>query len=160
MLFSSTLPTQDDLHMIFRGLIIYLNNNKNPEINSQYAVASTMKGKFTSYWAYLSESLTISGLLDPCNKLSTFDIYEHEQAINKLHELHKKYKPIEENKPLLPPTTTKSTYKANAASFSTLSHLAIDFLAVQATSMPSEQAFSVAKHTISLTQNRISPEVA
>ncbi|CAG8791034.1 4186_t:CDS:2, partial [Racocetra persica] len=144
MLSSSTLPTQGDLHMIFCGLIIHLNNSENPEINSQYTVASAMKGKFTSYWAHLSESSTISGLLDLCNKLSTFDIYERKQAINKLHELYK-------TEPLL-------WWKANAALFSTLSHLAMDFLAMQATSVPSEQAFSVAKHTISLTRNHISPK--
>ncbi|CAG8835078.1 997_t:CDS:2, partial [Racocetra persica] len=109
MLSSSTLPTQGDLRMIFHSLIIHLNNNESPEINSQHAVASAMKVKFTSYWAHLNESSTISGLLDPCNKLSTFDIYEHEEAINKLHEIHKKYKPTEENKPLPPPTTAKST---------------------------------------------------
>ncbi|CAG8822983.1 1940_t:CDS:2, partial [Gigaspora rosea] len=98
--------------------------------------------------------------------------------INKLHELHKKYKPTEENKSLLPSTTTKSTrvlfrnlnysrqidlnqceidkylteietevelllwWKANAALFPTLFRLAMDFLAVQVTSVPSEQAFS------------------
>ncbi|CAG8724358.1 36311_t:CDS:1, partial [Racocetra persica] len=51
-------------------------------------------------------------------------------------------------------------WKASAAQFPTLSRLAMDFLAMQATSVPSEQAFSVAKHTISLTRNRINPEVA
>ncbi|CAG8759443.1 11820_t:CDS:1, partial [Racocetra fulgida] len=140
--------------------------------------------KFTSYWAHLNESSTISGLLDPCNKLSTFDIYKREQAINKLHELHKKYRPTKENQPFLPPTTTKSTctlfrnlnqshqadlnqykidkylteietevdsllwWKANVAQFPTLSRLAMDFLTVQAISVLSKQAFSVAKHTI------------
>ncbi|CAG8738705.1 7878_t:CDS:2, partial [Racocetra fulgida] len=49
---------------------------KSVKINSQHAVASAMKAKFTSYWAHLNELSTISGLLDPCNKLSTFDIYE------------------------------------------------------------------------------------
>ncbi|CAG8704206.1 18118_t:CDS:2, partial [Racocetra fulgida] len=79
---------------------------------SEYAIIkqpSAMKGKFTSYWAHLNESSTISGLLDLCNKLSTFDIYERDQAINKLHELHKKYKLTEENNSLPPPTTTKAT---------------------------------------------------
>ncbi|CAG8793782.1 6628_t:CDS:1, partial [Racocetra persica] len=36
----------------------------------------------------------------------------------------------------------------------------MDFLAVQSMSVPSEQAFSIARNTISLTQNRINPEVA
>ena len=36
--------------------------------------------------------------------------------------------------------------------------MALDCLTVQATSVPSEQIFSVAKHTISPTRNRLSPE--
>ncbi|CAG8750994.1 17678_t:CDS:1, partial [Racocetra fulgida] len=79
-------------------------------INSQHAIASAMKVKFISYWAYLNESSTISDLLDPCNKLSTFDVYECKQAINKLYELHIKFRPTEENQLFLPSTTTKSTY--------------------------------------------------
>ncbi|CAG8817125.1 16750_t:CDS:2, partial [Racocetra persica] len=43
ILSSPTLPTQDDLRLIFRGLIIHLNNNENPVINTQHAVANAMK---------------------------------------------------------------------------------------------------------------------
>ncbi|CAG8761506.1 3181_t:CDS:1 [Racocetra persica] len=115
MLSSSTYPTQDDLRMIFYALIIHLNNNKDPEINSQHAVASAMKVKFTTYWAHLNKSLTILGLLDPYNKLLIYDVYEREQAINKLYEIYKMYKTTEknnENKPLSPVTTiTKSRYE-------------------------------------------------
>ncbi|CAG8725988.1 1983_t:CDS:2, partial [Racocetra fulgida] len=83
------------------------------KINTQHAVANSMRVKATSYWAHLNESSTISGLLDPCNKLSTYEINEREQAINKLHEIYKNYKPAEENKPSPPlplsTTTIKST---------------------------------------------------
>ncbi|CAG8761029.1 3427_t:CDS:2, partial [Racocetra persica] len=196
MLSSPTLPTQGDLRLIFRGLIIHLNNNENPVINTQHAVANAMKVKFILYWAYLNELSAISGLLDPHNKLSTYNITEREQTINKLYEVYQIYKPPEEKKPLPPITATKSTrrffrnftkchqsnlnwckiekyfsepetkadpllwWKANSNQFPVLAHIAMDFLAVQSTSVPSEQAFFIARNTISLTQNRINPEVA
>ncbi|CAG8793781.1 6627_t:CDS:2, partial [Racocetra persica] len=109
MLSLPTLPTQGDLRFIFRDLIIHLNNNENLVINTQHAVANAMKVKFMSYWAHLNESSAISGLLDHHNKLSTYDITEHEQTINKLHEVYQIYKPPEEKKPLPPTTATKST---------------------------------------------------
>ncbi|CAG8613044.1 12793_t:CDS:2 [Ambispora gerdemannii] len=51
-------------------------------------------------------------------------------------------------------------WRANVIQYSTLARVAMDYLAVQATSVPSEQAFSIAKHTVSLTHNRIDPETA
>ena len=42
--------------------------------------------------------------------------------------------------------------------YSELVQMARDYLVVQATSVPSEQMFSVAKYTISPTRNRLSPE--
>ncbi|CAG8647225.1 22753_t:CDS:2 [Cetraspora pellucida] len=112
MLSSSTVPTQGDLRMIFHSLILHLNDNENPVVNTQHAVANVMKAKFISYWVHLNESSTISGLLDPYNKLLTYEISEREQAINQLHEMYKNYKPPEKNE-LSPPfttTTTKSTH--------------------------------------------------
>ena len=44
--------------------------------------------------------------------------------------------------------------------YPTLARIARDYLAVQATSVPCEQIFSVAKHTISLVRNRIDGENA
>ncbi|CAG8590237.1 34457_t:CDS:2 [Racocetra persica] len=82
------IKSVSDLRLIFRGLIIHLNNNKNPVINTQHAVANAMKVQFISYWAHLNESSAISGLLDP---------------------LYQIYKPPEEKKPLPPTTATKST---------------------------------------------------
>ncbi|CAG8450492.1 5027_t:CDS:2 [Racocetra fulgida] len=108
MLSSSTLSTQGDLHIVFCGLIIHLNNNEHPEVNTQHAVANTMKTKFVSYWVFLNELSTISGLLDSHNKLSTYEVNEHEQVINKLYKVYENYKPAEENK-LLSPPATKST---------------------------------------------------
>ncbi|CAG8780600.1 10819_t:CDS:2, partial [Racocetra persica] len=189
------IKSVNDLRLIFRGLIIHLNNNENLVINTQHAVANAMKVKFMSYWAHLNESSAILGLLDPHNKLSTYDITECEQTINKLHEVYQIYK-LPEEKKLLPPTTaTKSTqrffrnltkchqsnlnryeiekyfsepeteadplpwWKANSNQFPVLARIAMDILAVQSTSVPSEQAFFIARNTISLTRNRINPEV-
>jgi hypothetical protein len=176
--------------------MIHLNNNVNPEVNSQHEVAKTIKGKLMLYWAHLNDSSTVSGLLDPRNKSTTYELDEREQAINTLYQMYNKYRPAEENEPILPPITTKSArdlfcnlvnrrpislnqnelknyltepeteaepllwWKANSIQYPVLARMALDFLAVQATSVSSEQVFSVAKHTISLTRNRINPEVA
>ncbi|CAG8587297.1 1469_t:CDS:2 [Racocetra persica] len=56
MLFSSTLFTQSNLRMC-------------------------NETKFASYWVHLNELSTILGLLDPHNKLSTYVVNEHKQAI-------------------------------------------------------------------------------
>src|ERR1043165_9731120 len=47
-----------------------------------------------------------------------------------------------------------------ASKFLILSKMARNYLAIQGTSVPSEQAFSVASHTITKVRNRLNPETA
>ncbi|CAG8629352.1 5787_t:CDS:2, partial [Cetraspora pellucida] len=98
MLSSSTLLTQGDHRIVFCSLIMHLNNNENPKVNTQHVVVSAMKTKFASYCVHLNKSSTILGLLDPHNKLSTYVVNEREQAINMLYKVYENYKPAEENK--------------------------------------------------------------
>jgi len=51
-------------------------------------------------------------------------------------------------------------WQAHAREYPTLSDMARDYLTIQATSVSSEQAFSVAGNTISKTRNRLLPETA
>jgi hypothetical protein len=51
-------------------------------------------------------------------------------------------------------------WQAHAKEYPNVSNMARDYLAIQATSVPSEQAFSVAGNTISRTRNRLLPETA
>ena len=51
-------------------------------------------------------------------------------------------------------------WQAHAKEYPNVSNMARDYLAIQATSVPLEQAFSVAGNTISKTQNRLLPETA
>jgi len=53
-------------------------------------------------------------------------------------------------------------YKAREvdSKYGTLALMAKDYLSIQTTSVPSEQAFSIAKNTISLIRNRLDPEKA
>jgi hypothetical protein len=44
--------------------------------------------------------------------------------------------------------------------FKSLSTIARDYLAIPVTSVPCEQAFSIAQHTISKVRNRLKPETA
>jgi hypothetical protein len=59
----------------------------------------------------------------------------------------------EETEPLL-------WWQAHAKEYPILSNMAQDYLTIQATSVASEQAFSVAGNTISKTRNRLLPETA
>jgi hypothetical protein len=51
-------------------------------------------------------------------------------------------------------------WQAHASEFPIISEMARDFLTIQATSVASEQAFSIAGHTITKTRNRLLPETA
>jgi hypothetical protein len=51
-------------------------------------------------------------------------------------------------------------WQAHAKEYPIVSKMARDYLSIQATSVPSEQAFSVAGNTISKTRNRLLPETA
>ncbi len=51
-------------------------------------------------------------------------------------------------------------WRARIIEYPILSSMARDYLSIQATSVPSEQAFSIAGNTISQTRNRLLPETA
>ena len=51
-------------------------------------------------------------------------------------------------------------WQAHAKEYPNVSNMARDYLAIQATSVPSEQAFSIAGNTISKTRNCLLPETA
>ena len=51
-------------------------------------------------------------------------------------------------------------WQAHAKEYPVLSNMARDYLTIQATSVPSEEAFSIAGNTISKTRNRLLPETA
>lgn len=51
-------------------------------------------------------------------------------------------------------------WQAHASEFPILCEMARDFLSIQATSVASEQVFSIAGHTITKTRNRLLPETA
>jgi hAT family C-terminal dimerisation region len=59
----------------------------------------------------------------------------------------------EETEPLL-------WWQAHTKEYPIVSNMARDYLTIQATSVPSEQAFSIAGNTINKTRNRLLPETA
>ncbi|CAG8632608.1 7929_t:CDS:2, partial [Ambispora gerdemannii] len=112
-------------------------------------------------------------ILDSYNMFATYKFNEREQVINTLYQVYEKYKPAKEitiqldsneiNTYLSEPETEAEPllwWRANAMQYLTLARIAMDYLAIQATSVPSEQAFSIAKHIVSLNRNRIDPETA
>ena len=57
-------------------------------------------------------------------------------------------------------TKPLSWWKAHTEEYPLVSHIARDYLTIQATSVPLEQAFSIAGNTISKMRNRLLPETA
>ncbi|CAG8540925.1 323_t:CDS:2 [Cetraspora pellucida] len=109
MLSSLKFSTQGDLCMIFQGLIRHLTNYTNSELTTQSAMSNAIKTKLESYWCYLNRSSIISDLLDPYNKLATYESENRKTAINMLHQVFEKYEPDGKNKPLLSEITTTKT---------------------------------------------------
>jgi len=76
------------------------------------------------------------------------------------------YKPILANQTdsyiYLPPEDSDSLqwWKSNQIKYPIIAAIAFDYLALQATSVPCERVFSIAKNTISLLRNRIFEETA
>ncbi|GET00712.1 zinc finger BED domain-containing protein RICESLEEPER 2-like [Rhizophagus clarus] len=165
---------------------VYLSASSYPTIE----MATSIFEKIDEYWAIMDKYSITSAILDPRNKLSIFaDELELRQHIQNIYKIYKErsssFRPLlvssspastsknfsitesekseldrylalpneEEIEPLL-------WWHAHANEFPIISDMARDFLSIQATSVASEQAFSVAGNTITKTRNRLHPETA
>lgn len=86
--------------------------------------------------------------VEPTNRASSISTIEFEE-LNRYLQL-----PVDEG------TDPFVWWKAHSSEFPVLCDIARDFLSIQATSVASEQAFSVAGNTITKTRNRLLPETA
>ena len=80
LLSGSKYPTQGDLRIIVIGLLQHLEMHSDPSINSQAAVAESIKQKLEDYWPILRDSSVLGTLLDPRTKLSAFEQSDHRLA--------------------------------------------------------------------------------
>jgi len=110
------------------------------------SIPSTPIRKNRQYFTLLRQN----ALLTDENEISTSELEtEMETELSRYLE-----QPIdEETEPLL-------WWQAHINEFPVLNNMARDYLTIQATSVASEQAFSVAGNTITKTRNRLLPETA
>jgi|tagenome__1003787_1003787.scaffolds.fasta_scaffold20876574_3 hypothetical protein len=198
-----------DTHFIFSGILTHLETFALDENFTQREVAASMSKKIEQYWMIMDTPSTVSVILDPRNKISTFTDQLKENACKNIQSVFDLYKgrsssPVSSPKPCTPRSTRRyfsqlrkgksqttltndinspSTmepseldryltlpvdeeidpllwWQAHVSEFPILCEMARDFLTIQATSVASEQAFSVAANTITKTRNRLLPETA
>ena len=115
---------------------------KEQSYSSTNLVPSTPVKKNRQYFTRLRQNIA------PINEIST-PVLETETELNHYLEL-----PIdEETEPLL-------WWQAHSNEFPVLSNMARDYLTIQATSVASEQAFSIAGNVITKNQNCLLPETS
>ena len=115
---------------------------KEQSYSSTNLVPSTPVKKNRQYFTRLRQNIA------PINEIST-PVLEIETELNHYLEL-----PIdEETEPLL-------WWQAHSNEFPVLSNMARDYLTIQATSVASEQAFSIAGNVITKNRNRLLPETS
>ncbi len=199
LLSSSSLPTQGDLRLTFLGMLASLQHHK--EESNQPNIVNAIYNKLEIYWnRHLSESSSISALLDPRYKTTIFnDFTERNECIDQLKNLFSLYKtntytPNRTNEETLQSsrnyflniinyqvyssadnlefneidsylntsndinTDPLLWWKEHQVEYPTLSLIAKDYLCIQATSVASEQAFSIAGNTITPTRNKLDSE--
>src|SRR6266480_5221693 len=198
LLSSTSLPTQGDLRLTFLGMLASLQHYNN-QFN-QHNIVDAIYTKLEIYWnRHLSDSSSISAILDPRYKITTFNnLAEHNEWIDHLKSLFSLYTT---NSHITPNRISEETlqnsrnyflniinqqvlptnlefdeidsylntsndinadlllwWKEHQNKYPTLSQIAKDYLCIQATSVASEQAFSVAGNTITPTRNKLDPE--
>jgi hypothetical protein len=106
LLSSSLFPTQGDLRLVFLGMLTFLKNyQQQSSDSSQNGIVDAIHDKLEIYWnRHLSESSSISAILDPRYKLSTFtDLEERNNYIDHLQTLFTLY--ISNNSHIIPNRT-------------------------------------------------------
>ena len=87
LLSSSSFPTQGDLCLTFLGMLAFLQQHR------QHAIIDAIYNKLEIYWnQHLSNSSSISAILDPHYKTTTFNnSVERNDCINHLQSLFSFY---------------------------------------------------------------------
>lgn len=91
LLSSTTSPTQGDLRLTFLGMLASLQYHK--EQSNQHDIVDSIYNKLEIYWnRHLSDSSSVSAILDPRYKTTTFnDLSEHNECIDHLKTLFSSY---------------------------------------------------------------------
>ena len=91
LLSSSSFLTQGDLRLTFLGMLVFLQHHR--QQSNQHAIIDAIYNKLEIYWnQHLSNSSSISAILDPHYKTTTFNnSVEHNDCINQLQSLFSSY---------------------------------------------------------------------
>jgi len=91
LLSSSSFPTQGDLRLTFLGMLAFLQQHR--QQSNQHAIIDAIYNKLEIYWnQHLSNSSSISAILDPHYKTTTFNnSVERNDCINHLQSLFSLY---------------------------------------------------------------------
>src|SRR3954452_7468682 len=106
LLSSSLLPTQGDLRLTFLGMLASLQYYK--QQSNQHNIIDAIYNKLEIYWnRHLSSSSSISAILDPRYKITTFsNLEERNNYINQLQNLFSSYTT---NSHIIPNRTNENT---------------------------------------------------
>src|SRR2546421_260650 len=91
LLSSSSFPTQGYLRLTFLGMLAFLQHHR--QQSNQHAIIDAIYNKLEIYWnQHLSNSSSISAILDPRYKTTTFNnSVERNDCINQLQSLFSSY---------------------------------------------------------------------
>ncbi|CAG8778798.1 10764_t:CDS:2, partial [Cetraspora pellucida] len=176
LLSSSSHPTLGDLRMIFYVIIEVLNNSQIEEDTIKGQIAKKISRKIDYYWNELQTYFHEAVLLDPLTKFTTFE-HTEENTISQAETqtettsardyFRRQIKQIHHSSFTLHNDILDEYFnaldedmKSSYSRWMPLARMARNYLIIQATSVTSEQIFSIAKHTISKTRNRIDAEKA
>ena len=115
LLSSSSFPTQGDLRLTFLGMLAHLQHYKQQP--DQYnVVADAIHDKLEVYWnRHLSKSSSISAILDPRYKITTFNnLEERSECIDDLKNLFSSYKT---NSHIMPNRTSEETFQNSSRNY-------------------------------------------
>ena len=115
LLSSSSFPTQRDLRLTFLGMLAHLQHYKQQP--DQYnVVADAIYDKLEVYWnRHLSRSSSISAILDPRYKITTFNnLEERSECIDYLKNLFSSYKTNSRN---MPNRTSEETFQNSSRNY-------------------------------------------
>ncbi|CAG8590638.1 34148_t:CDS:2 [Racocetra persica] len=179
ILSTSTYPTISDVRLTIFGLIRHLSPFLESTSSEDRLFVESINSKLKEYWNYIEESTTISTLLDPRSKTKTFTTTEQrEKAINILQNQMKNYSNqhnhivsnIQKSKRFFfesllteqssSPSIEDEITRYIAAPVTSDANPLTWWHHYKGSSVPSEQAFSIAANVITKIRCNLKPESA
>ncbi|CAG8521373.1 12958_t:CDS:2 [Dentiscutata erythropus] len=189
ILSKSSYPTISNIRLVLKSILQHVQNFVANKLYSkeECIIAKSINDLLTKYWSIFdgNKSTKIATIFDPASKLITFLTSERERAITSLKNVIAQYASPElvtvkqqttELQTIRKVTEQLETYLSspiiangsdlfqwwanNNNRFPILAKIAQNYLAIQGSSVPCEEAFSTTSRTISKLRNRLNPKTA